>query len=500
MSTTTVLSGSARAVTRGALTAVVVLSFLLVVLAPPAAAQVPPLPAPPAPAPLHPPSGSEMKQISLDADTTFVDVPYQAQGIVKIIVRDLSRDSAQGQPGVPFPAPLALEFDQILVSAEFEGGPKIGWGLGLGITSPSLRGGESAEGNLIVQTVGRLEQQIVRIHVNATLHLRNGSKLVEGEVITARVLPYYRGVLQVLEASATAGQFETLTFPVEVTNPSVYPDTYVLNVTAPPGYLAHVTPKVYVPPGEIRYVNLTVVTPKDKLYDFGTPASLVVRMRSENDPTNYESYASIYVRGPYVPKAWLPLVGLVIVSGALLMNRWADEREARALEKGKPRRPRPTPRQEVLLKELKRRDPAAYRERVAQLAAIYAARRQAYREHRRENLALERAERGAARAETRAERRRRREEARAERERLRARAVEERAERKEERKRDRILAEERRRLEKERAKLLAKRGKLQAKEAKRRAKEEAERAKREAKEAKRRAREEKRAGSRKDGP
>lgn len=464
----TTVSGGTRLLTLSVLVVATLLSSFS-----PAGAQVPELPDP------HPPA---YKQIALDVESTYLEVDFLGRATVPFTITDFSRDSTR-QPGAEAAPAAGARRSTVLVTTEFED-QKPGWMASSTLSAAFLYGGQSARGEFFIQTAGNVRDQFVHVWLNATTTLPNGTVVVESERITARILPFYRGLVQIREPSRMVGQYEDVVFQVEVFNAGAYPDTFQLNVTAPPGYLAHVQPKVYVQPFETRLVNLTLKTPKDKMYDLGTPGTVIVQMKSVNSPTNYESVASVYVRGPYVSSTIYPLTLLGIVAIGLLVNRGLSDRELAALEKGKPRRPRPTPRQQVVLKELKRRDPDSYKEKAGILAGVYKARRQEYRERHRDNARLEREERKKARAELQQERRERKAALAEEKRLAKVEAKRERAVRKVTRKKRRALLKEKRKLEKKRAKLAAKEAKARAKDEKKRAKEEAKSAKRAARAAK----------------
>jgi hypothetical protein len=259
----------------------------------------------------------------------------------------------------------------------------------------------------------------------------------------------------------------------------VYPDVYQFDVQAPAALHVSRPPAVYVPAHQSRNVTVSVLTPKDHVYDLGTSYSLEFKAASTRGRGVYSTSASLYVRGAHVPVYWIPLTLVGLLAAVVVTRRTRERAEIRRLESGRPRRVAPTPRQAVLLAELKRTDPAAYKERKKQLAALYAARLAAYREERKARLAHDRAERRQAKVEYAEAKRRKK----TERE---ARRVERKAQRKaakKQRKADRKAAKGERKGLKKKEGVLAKKRKVLAKAQKKQAKVDAKRAKKDAKQA-----------------
>lgn len=465
---------------------------------PTAAAQVPPLPELPGAGNFTAPSGNAVKQIALGLNVTYAEIVYPGQVYVTVTLEDLSRDSFS-QPGAST-QPNWIQQDEIKIALTWltnDSRAPRGFSAAMDFSTEYLYGGQTKVGSLVVSNGGAIEDPLVRILVNATYtNPYDGSQLTDDETLTVRVRPFYQGLVAIAEypTDSELGQLETLEVPVEVHNLGVYPDTFALEVVAPEGFQTHVAPRVYLEPLSTRVVNVTIVTPYGKIYELGRPATIFIQGRSVNDPAiTYTAVVPLQLRGAYIPAYWIPLFLLAVVSTASLVSRRLERSELARLEKGRPRYPEPSPKQAVLLAELKRRDKAAAREREAQLDAIYKARLKEYRERRRDEAAAEKLEVRAARAELKRDRRVRKERRTRERLEAKIRAKAERAERKEQRKRANALGKQRKKLEKRRAKALKKQAKVDARNAKKAAKAAARQAKIDAKDAKRAAKEAKKA-------
>lgn len=468
-------------------------------MSPGASAQLPPLPALPGADGNTTIDGNAAKQIALGLNVTYTRIAYLGQARIAFRLDDLSRDSLF-QPGTPLAQPGSFEYDAISVTLEWQtpdGRPPAGWAAFAPASSAYLYGGDFIEGDLVVSNGGAIRDQIVKLRVNATYtNPRDGTTLTDDETLTLQVEPYYQGFIFVKEypPKSEYGQFETIRVPVEVRNTGIYPDTFDFETIAPEGFQVHVDPRVYVEPLSSRVVNLTIVTPHGKLYEPGRPGTIFVNAHSINDPEiTYTAVVPIQIRGAYVPVYWIPLFLLSLVSTASLVSRRLERAEMARLEKGRPRYPSPSAKQSVLLAELKRRDPEAYKARKAQLDAIYKARVAEYRERRKDEVTAERLEMRVARAELSRDRKARRERRKAEKREAAQRAKAERAERKEQRKRAKVLGKQKAKLAKKRAKLDAKQAKRDAKQAKKDAKAAAKQAKVDAARAKRAAKEAKKA-------
>lgn len=465
---------------------------------PTASAQIPPLPDLPGGDNVTAPNANAVKQIALGLNVTYAEIIYPGQVYVTVTVEDLSRDSF-AQPGTSL-QPSWIQQDEIKIALTWltnDSRPPRGFSAAMDFSTEYLYGGQTKVGSLVVSNGGAIEDALVRLHVNATYtNPYDGSKLTDDETLTVRVRPFYQGLVVIKEypSKSEFGQLETLEVPVEVRNLGVYPDVFELEVVAPDGFQTHVPPRVYLEPLGTRVVNVTIVTPYGKIYELGRPATLFIQGRSVNDPAiTYTAVVPLQLRGAHIPAYWIPLFLLAVVSTASLVSRRLERSELARLEKGRPRYPAPSPKQAVLLAELKRRDKAAAREREAQLDAIYKARVKEYRERRRDEAQAEKLEERAARAELKRDRRVRKERRARERTEAKIRAKAERAERKVQRKRASALGKQRRKIEKRRAKALKKQAKIDAKNAKKAAKAAARQAKIDARNAKRAAKEAKKA-------
>src|SRR5581483_1838191 len=451
-------------------------AVLLLLLLPSASAQAPTLPSDPRQA---------YFRFTITCSETFVSVDFLGSGDGHCTAMDLTYDS----PGVPGSVSLGAVPHYLSLRAVPVGAPNetAGWQAYPSVSFIQLYGLSSAVFFVHVTTLPTIQSSFFRFDVLANYTAEDGSTQNATVHFVAQVRPYGQTFVQTAPQDITkkAGQNERVTYSVLVTNNGVYHDYYHIAVRSnDPDFLVAQPGGVYVPPHETRNVTFTILTPKGKLYELGRSAQFTADITPTFGGGRYQAFGFLRVTGAYVPTYWIPMALVALVSGMVVTRRTREVAQARRLERGAPRRVEPTPRQAVLLAELKRTDPEAYKERKAALDALYAGRRSEYRMTAKERRAADRAEARQARAEFKAERRRRKAEAKERRTQeareRKERKIAEAAEAKERKRKEKDLAKARKILEKKRGKL----GRKEAKAAKKQAKIDAKQAKADAKAAK----------------
>lgn len=334
-----------------------------------------------------------------------MEVDYQGTAQVTCTLYDLTRDSAAAPASTPL-------FGAVTHTTTMTWGNKFpsevrGWQVFLGQSFFPTYGGDTVSFTVTIQTTPEINSQDFDFDVLANYTGPNDQRLNQTVHFHAEVNQYDLGFLETRGSQKKAGQDQIVKYQLQVTNLGVYPDVYQFDVKSPPGYRVSIPPNVYVPPGESRNVTVSVLTPKGKLYELGKSEAFIFRATSTRGTGVYTSVGLLKLSGPYVPTYWIPLLAVMLVAGAITTTKARERAEIRRMERGRPRPVPLTPRQAVLLAELKRTDPEAYKERKARLDAVYGTRRDEYRAHRKEQLARDRAERKLARAEYAAARKRR---------------------------------------------------------------------------------------------
>ncbi|MHB8606365.1 MAG: COG1470 family protein, partial [Thermoplasmatota archaeon] len=432
--------------------------------------------------------------VSLSLNRGFMQVPLNGRVDIPFTVNDLSHDTTgqsalpttpTGSPGLPH---------QILLENQIVFPPNVttvsGWSISLTKTAVFTTGGASSPASISAQVIQPVGSTFVKERITATLIAQDGSRYTDTQDITFQVKPFYQATVLISDVRE-AGQDELVTYPVKITNQGPYLDAYELNVTGDPDFGATIPAHVAVAPGETRIVNLTMLTPHGKLYELSRSATFFVNARSVggtlidpngvNDPTVYTAVATLTMHGGYVSGSWWPLFLLGAVGLVLVAGRSTTLVEERRAQKGRPRPPYLTPRQELLLAELKKRDKKQYKERLAALAAIYVERRATYKSRSTEDRRREAEERQRARRELRTERRRRKAERAAQKKAAAIERARERKLHKERRAAEAVLAAARAKQAKEQRKLDKKAAKKQAKIDEKQAKRDAKEAKKDAK-------------------
>lgn len=426
---------------------VLLLSLVISCLPAPAAAQFPV------------PEYDSQLGLRLTVEQPFVDVPYNGAITVMMLLEDVSGDAARTSPSSPG-APVSTHTTTIVIADYEPAIASLGWQVMLPPYHVTMSG-DRRDVPIQISTTPSITSDEISILLLVTFTDTN-SGVVKNYTVSlgAQVMPYERGMLNILTPPQKAGQFETATFRVRLSNEAVYPARFRVEATADKdGFTVVAPPNLFIPPREAREFSVYVRTPHGKLYEYGQTTAVSIKVYSLEGGAIYSTTSTVKVEGWYVSTPWIPLLLVGMVSGVILMRNQRERRELRRLEKGRPRRVQPTPRQAVLLAELKRTDPEAYREQKARLDALYKERLRKWRADRSDVRARDREEEKQARAEYKAAKIRQKED----KERLRA-------ERKRHRQEEKARLKVERKAAKAQAKIDKKQAKVDAKEAKKRAK------------------------------
>lgn len=444
---------------------------------------------------------------AVSCNPSFVLVPYLGTGDYDCVVQDVSYDSVSTSTSGPrsglSPVVHTVTLELVGVSPP----DAQGWQILIGLPLVPTQAGSTVPVPINVKTTPQINVPAVTFQILATFTTPDGYVATQNITLGAQVERYDFAFAEVKGKIKRAGLDENVEYVVEVTNFGVYPDVFEFTVSADKEAFQVTTPAgVYVPPLSSRNVTVGVLTPNDKVYDLGRTTLVSITVRSTTGVGVYTTSGILQTRGAYLPEHWIPLF-LVGVVSAIVVARGSRERaQMRRLEKGRPRRVEPTPRQAVLLAELRRKDPEAYKARRAGLDSVYKERRSAFLSAYRERKASDREEHKQAKAEFKAARKKRRAEDKARRTRekreAKARKILDRKEAKIRKKKEKELAKRRKALGKKKAKLDKKQAKIDAKQAKADAKQAALDAKAQAKaekEARRQAKAEAKAAKKRGG-
>lgn len=429
----------------------------------------------------------ENLQIAVPCFKTALFPDYAGSDMANCEVKDLSRDSLviPGSPGG-----TSLNRHMVVWSWEpinNETNATAGWQV---IVSESTRyplGGETIPFTVEVKATPLVERQDFDflVHVDYT-DSNTGYTNRTTIPFHTEVNQYDFAVVAVTQATKAqrVGQDDIVRYTVEVANVGVYPDSYAFSIKADPDLGVTTPPNLYVPPGETRTTVVTLLTPHDKLYEIGRSTSILIKVNSVTGSGVYSTVGVLQIRGLYLPTYWIPLLLVGLVSMGVLVRGSREKALLAKAERGRPRRVELTPRQAVVLAELRRTDPDAYKEKRASLDSVYRERLSDYRGHRKERAAADAEEARQARAEFLAAKKARK----AKRAEEKREAKRQRAEQARQAKLDKRDAKREAKLVKKKEKILAKtRAKLekkQAKEAKKQAKLDAAQARADAKAAK----------------
>ncbi len=321
-------------------------------------------------------------QVTLDR--TFAKVQYLQKANFTVTIKDISKDDAQGAPTASY-----LVHTVRIEDVYLEGNPA-GWAISADDAQWNTVPGQTVQTTLRVTAGAAIRQPIV--HANMSILLLGYDTVIRETVsFVVQVEEYYISLVLLKTVPPPQKQVKVVSLPVELTNLGLYPDKLFINVTVPSGWKASVPPQVILNPFETRTIFLDVQTPKRGIYEFGEIALVRVDVRSSKDPAAVYSRSTVVkVEGFYFSSYWEPLTIFAFLAAGLLITRGAERSRRREGEDGRPRPVELTPRQRVLLAELKRRDPDAYKARMAQLAAIHRTRREKYRRDHRTRLKDER--------------------------------------------------------------------------------------------------------------
>lgn len=421
--------------------------------------------------------------VALSSENGYARVPYNGNAATRITVHDMSQDAGRGgaSGGAGFDAKPHYIDLRVLNREEVDAA---GWQVQIGTTALQMFGGKSEDVDINFVTTPQINQRVITAIVIAEfLDGQTGYRTNATINLTGEVMPYSLSNVRMLSFPRTVGQFEVHTFDVLVTNDAMYPDEFTVDARMDKeGFVVIAPESVYIPAKESRTVTINVRTPYGTLYEWGNNANLKVDVSSTRGGTQ-SVVGIIKVEGFYISSYWTPLLLVGAVSLGVVIRDRNQRAELRKLEKGRPRRVQPTPRQTVLLAELKRTDPETFKEKKARMDTLYKARRETYRDEHKRIVESDRAERkqarieyAAAMARKKAEKKEQRRLAAIERKGAKARAKVEKKEAKrqakvdaKERKRlQKVVGKKRKKLEKVRqkqAKLDAKQAKLDAKAA-----------------------------------
>lgn len=451
--------------------------LLLLLVVPPSDAQIPTE------------IGKQALAIVVLCDDTTLEPAYAGQDEVTCILQDLSRDSVYA-PGATSGQGAVQHQIHIYTRPKPESNATLGYQVIVTRPYSNLYGGDVVPFQVNVKATPQVNAQDYNFELVADYTAQGGYNQTIVIPFSAQVDTYDFALVSWADNQAkSAGLDDVVTYSILVQNTGVYPDSYRFTLTADP-VLKVITPSnVYVPPMESRVVNFSVLTPHDKILEMGHTYPIGVKVNSmgfggSGGTGVYSTTAILNLSGVYVPVYWIPLLLVGLVSMGVVVRGARETSERHRLERGAPREVDLAPRQVVLLSELKRTDPATYKEKKAALDSVYKERRQDYRAHRKERAAADAAEAKVARAEFLAQKKARREQ---EREAKKRRIEERRAEAKEAkllRQKEKVLAKKRKVLEAAQAKQAKKDAKVAAKQAKIDAKAAAKQAKIDAKEAK----------------
>jgi hypothetical protein len=455
--------------------------LLLLLVSPLASAQ--------SPLPVDPQSSVFKFAVSCSQSYAIVTAPPGAGDALCTVV-DLTYDAVGTSGSSPVGPPHVVSLRVAPVGLPNE---TLGWQAYPTVPFVQLAGTGSANFGVHITVLPLIQTAVFRFDLLANYTAENGQTQNQTVHLVAQVNPYAQGFVEMDQRSLSqkASQNQEVTYTLDVRNDGVYPDYFHVRVVSnDPTFEIAQPAGVYVPPHQTKQLTFTVLTPKGTLYELGHSAAFTATVTSTFSPATYTAVGILRVTGFYLPVSWIPMALLGVVSATIVARRARETAAARRMERGAPERVQPTPRQAVLLAELKRTDPEAYAQRKAQLDALYAQRRGEYKSISKERRARDREESKLAAAEFRAARKRQA----AERKALRTQAARERKE-------ARILeareAKERKAKEKELKRARSRLGKQQAKLAKKEAKAAKKQAKLDAKAAKQAARAAKKAAKKK---
>lgn len=461
--TTRALRACARA-SRSRIAAGALLLSLLVPFIPSASAQIP--------API---AGAAPLDIHLFCPDQLLEPAYAGADDAECTLKDLSRDAVyhpDAGVGPGYTHTVFLETRAVNESLNASG-----WQVELTLSAYSMSGGQEVPFSVRAKATPAIDAQDYHFELIATYVGPGGYNKTMVVPFTAEVGPYDFALPSwVGSQSRKAGQDEVVVYTLAITNAGVYPDSYRFTINAPPDLFVTTPPNLFVPPGETRTTNISALTPHGKIYELGRNAVIGIKIQSVSGSGVYSSTATLNIRGPYVPAYWVPLLLVGLVSASVVVRGSREKAELRALERGRPKPVALTPRQAVLLAELRRTDKEAYEAKRRSLDSVYKERLVDYRAHRKERQQADAEEARQAKREflaaKKARKEKRKEEKRAAKLARKQATIEAKAQKKEAKreaklvkKKEKVLGKKRAKLEKERAKAEAREAKAAAKQA-----------------------------------
>lgn len=421
--------------------------------------------------------------LAIICEDSFLEPDYTQMDVASCIIQDFARDSI-GAPGSATTGPSIHTV--ALTTRPAPGFENVtGWQILVSDPNFAMRGGESRRIDVRAVATPSINRDEYHFELVAEYRAQTGYNETVSVPFVAQVNPYgFATTNWVTSPVKQAGQDEVVIYELAIENAGVYPDMYQLTITMDSAFRVSTLPNLYVDAGETRSVNISILTPKGKVYEIGRSAPIVVKITSlgvgDVPGTGvYSAAATLKVQGAHVPVYWFPLTLVGLVSATIVAKAGSQKQSQRARERGTPRAVAVTPRQAVLLAELKRSDRDSYRAKKTALDVVYKERVADYRGHKKERIDADRKEAREAKIEFAAQKKARKAQ---EIEDKRARVVARRAEKVEAadlKKREKVLAKARKKL----AKAQRKQGKLDAKAAKKQAKLDAKSAKVAAKQA-----------------
>jgi len=325
----------------------------------------------------------------------FLEPDYLQQDSVTCIIQDFSRDAA-GAPGSRPAGALHPVSVFTRPSAGFE--DVGGWQILVSEPNFAMRGGESRTIEVRAVATPGIDRDEYDFELVVAYSSQTGYNNTTILPMVAQVNPYGFALTSWTSSSSQqAGQDEVVTYTLALTNDGVYPDSYQIGVTTDDEFRVAAPPDIYIPAKETRNITINVLTPRGKLYEIGKNAPVLVKITSMgvgDVPGSgiYSASATLQVRGAYVPIYWIPLTLIGLVSTGVVIRAGAERGARRSNERGTPRPVAVTPRQAVLLDELKRSDREKYKEKQQALDVVYKERVADFRGHRKERLAADREE------------------------------------------------------------------------------------------------------------
>lgn len=317
----------------------------------------------------------------LTTESGFVEVPRQETRYVGFTLDDRSGDNDEGGSGFPH---------RYIITASIDTPGTVGWRADVEPHTGIVVSGESVDGRLLVQADPVIRERTVTVTINATLAGADGRETYTTEQVQVRVAPYHQGRISVPEALPRMEPQEAQVLQVDVENQAPYPDTYDVDLTAPEGWTVNAPDRISLLGQERDRVDLVIIAPHedDRFYYRSSGLVRMTITSSEGGQTTTldEVAHPVRVEGVYLPPFTLPFLPLlVLLTGAFVHRRRRSFRRGRK-EKGPPRDPELSPKQEAMLAELEERDPEKHRRYREKIEEAKRRRKEAYPEHKEAQL------------------------------------------------------------------------------------------------------------------